>query len=207
MPIHFENNHRPVYCFVEFYSVEDTDAVRNTLNGRLMRNRPIRIDISRGRTRRENVDAGHQNDAGVDMSALSINENQPQVAPNKTQGYVPSTIKESTRLFVGGLPHVENINELEDLMAELFNGFHIESLSGIFSSKKGKFSNSENSSYCFVDLVGLDETRMAIQVLNNRQTSWGVARVNYATGGTDGKLKYRGVENQTQQHNGEAILE
>ncbi|KAK6535695.1 hypothetical protein TWF694_002145 [Orbilia ellipsospora] len=207
MPVHFENPHRPVYCFVEFYSVQDTEAVRGALNGRLMRNRPIRIDISRGRNRKENVDIGHQNDAGIDMSALSINENQPQFVPNRAQEYGSSRVQESTRLFVGGLPHVENINELEDLMTELFNGFHIESLSGIFSSKKGKFSNSENSSYCFVDLVGLDETRMAIQVLNNRQTSWGIARVNYASGGSDGRLKYRGVENQSQQQNGEAILE
>ncbi|EPS35208.1 hypothetical protein H072_11435 [Dactylellina haptotyla CBS 200.50] len=226
MPVHPEIPNRPVYCFVEFYSAEDTYAVKMALNGRLMRNRPVRIDLSRSKHQRVSS-VGHaepqqptdtqqptdpqqpvnpQSDVPVDISELSLQDDNPQ--PNSEVQQTPNPhIQESTRLFVGGLPHIENINELEDMMHELFNGFHIESLSNIFSSKRGKFANTENNCYCFIDLANVKDARLAVRFLNNRETSWGVARVNYASGGPDGRLKYRGADNQNQKENQEPEVE
>ncbi|KAF3925817.1 hypothetical protein ABW20_dc0102487 [Dactylellina cionopaga] len=213
MPVQPEDPRRAVFCFVELFTAEETKEVKEVLNGRLMRGRPVRIDLSRSKqSRDQNIrpeNIVHEeapskptkaySDAGVDISKLNLDAILPSTSKSEAGQTLAGKLPESTRLFVGGLPHIENINELEDLITELFHGFHVESLSGIFSSKKGKYANTENNSYCFVDLVNREEAKMAVRFLNSRETSWGIARVNYATGATDAKLEYHGHEQGEKQ--------
>ncbi|KAF3933228.1 hypothetical protein ABW19_dt0200109 [Dactylella cylindrospora] len=248
IPARDENNRRPIYGFVEFYTKDDAEKVLQVCNGRKMMGRPIRVDYCRRGTRSAsnnhsvNHGSGQPNnqaenqttqesptkpskafsESDLDVSKLTINDGrpasvdksylsqeqhhqgQPQENTQNDQDQQPrsqypqgrqhrsSGVPPSSRLFVGGLPYIENINQLEDLIAELFRGFHIESMSSIHTSKDPKAKEHGNTSYCFVDLSSIGEAKMAIQVLNNRDTSWGTARVNFATGGTTpARNKYR----------------
>ncbi|KAF3915500.1 hypothetical protein ABW21_db0202573 [Orbilia brochopaga] len=199
---------RPLFCFVEFYTAEETEMVRTTLNGRRMRGRPIKIDVSKPKNARvastalaEEIQTPSKLMGEPATDLLSV-VSTPITAPtaNIEGKNIPAEkAPESTRLFVGGLPQIENVNELEDLMAELFVGFNVGSLSEVMAAKKPKFAQDEadtaTGNYCFVDVANISEAKMAVRFLNNRETSWGTAHVRFAAGGTEGKLKYCSYEN------------
>ncbi|KAK6349412.1 hypothetical protein TWF696_005697 [Orbilia brochopaga] len=209
MPAQIETGpKRPLFCFVEFDTVEETEAVRTTLSGRRMRGRPVKIDFSKGKhTPARTISTGHAEEPQtpskpkieaepVSTPAIEIAEPTPPVEIKKAP---TGSFPESNRLFVGGFPQVENINELEDMIRELFIGFNVESLSDVMGPRKSKFAQTDNnataSNYCFVDLPNIAEAKMAVRFLNKRETSWGAARVSFAAGGAEGKLKYRSYEN------------
>lgn len=78
-----------------------------------------------------------------------------------------------------------------------------ETISAIHQSKDPKFKDQGNNSFCFVDVPNITEAKMAIEILNNRETAWGTARVNFATGGiVPSRNKYRGGGGHTESGEG-----
>ncbi|KAF3191142.1 hypothetical protein TWF106_001264 [Orbilia oligospora] len=155
------------FCQVEFNSHEDANAAVTNLDLQKMRGRHVKMNLNELETYSKKRDA--------------------------LKGSIKSA---STRLWVSGLPHVTNINQLEDFIRELFHGFHIESLSNIHASKALSSDSDPNNYYCFVDLPNTVEARTAIRILNNRETSWGIARVRWASEGLHGTLEYRGINDE-----------
>ncbi|KAK6521896.1 hypothetical protein TWF506_002099 [Arthrobotrys conoides] len=155
------------FCQVEFNSHEDANAAVTNLDMQKMRGRHVKMNL-----------------------------NEPDTYARKRDALKGSIKSASTRLWVSGLPHVTNINQLEDFIKELFHGFHIESLSNIHASKAPSSSSDPNTYYCFVDLSNTVEARTAIRILNNRETSWGIARVRWASEGSHGTLEYRGINDE-----------
>ncbi|KAK6362356.1 hypothetical protein TWF730_006050 [Orbilia blumenaviensis] len=157
------------YCQVEFKCHEDANAAIINLDMQTMRGRHVKMNLS-----------------------------QLDSPPRGKGPFKPGDKPTSTRLWVGGLPHTDNINQLEDYINELFHGFHIESLSNIYAGTELP-EGQETNSYCFVDLPNGVEAKIAIRVLNNRETSWGVAHVAFASEGPFGVLQYRGINDENQE--------
>ncbi|KAK6535059.1 hypothetical protein TWF281_006357 [Arthrobotrys megalospora] len=177
------------YCLVEFGSLEETQAVITTLNNHPMRGRPVKIGVGDIKPRHplQNLPrTGDDVDADISNLIQTAKFNAARKNPAKDK-------QECTRLWVSGLPHATNINQLEDFIRELFHGFHIESMSGVFEGKRVDVGEESRNCYCFVDLPNVTEAGTAVRILNNRETSWGIARVDYAPGGPQGPLEYRGV--------------
>lgn len=139
IPARDDKAKKPVYCFVEFYSKDVADEVLRTCNLRTMRGRQVRIDHSRRGTRQHlSNSTGHENtptkpfnaltESEVDISKLTIGGDDVKAPPASQQSRAPrgaGSVAPSSRLFVGGLPSIENTNELDDLIMELFRGFHV----------------------------------------------------------------------------------
>ncbi|RVD82037.1 uncharacterized protein DFL_009880 [Arthrobotrys flagrans] len=155
------------FCQVEFNSREDSNAAVINLDMQKMRGRSVKMNL-----------------------------NEPDAYTEKRDVLKGGNKTTSTRLWVGGFPHTTNINPLEDYIKELFHGFHIESLSNIHTSKGQSSNGDPNTYYCFVDLPNTVEARTAIRILNNRETSWGIARVGWASESSQGILEYRGINDE-----------
>ena len=176
----------PSYCFVDFNSQHDATQALWVLPGKMLRDRPVKVNYNVRRPRESQGDALNETLIGKIRAsdwrkpcALAQDRNSLPVVRNKWNTDASTThrilaMEEGRRLFVGGLPWVPNHPALEAEMRALFRGHEVEAISKLMSPKAGDGRGQASAQfYCFVDVPNATEARKAAQSVNGRYSAFG----------------------------------
>ena len=172
----------PSYCFVDFHTQADADHALQILPGKLVRNRPIKVNLkterklpfaARNRVPTKTYDRGWRTQT---VPSLDVKENA-YVYDRWSRDDAPSRwtapLDTGRRLFVGGLPRIPNQDSLNVEMRTLFQGWNIEAVSKIISPNDRWRSKPGSHSYCFVDLSTAQQAQDAAGALDGKATLYG----------------------------------
>jgi len=96
------------------------------------------------------------------------------------------------RLYVGGLPRIDNFTALEAEITNLFSGFKLEAISRLISPDPKRRSIPGNHYFVFVDMESSEEADRAVDKLLGTPTWWGgKLKVHRARPGSDSKRVLR----------------
>ena len=176
------NGRNPSYCFADFHTQADADHALEVLPGKLVRNRPVKVNLkterkpqfaARNRLPTKTYDQGWR---ARSIPSRNANENA-YVYDRWSRDDAPSRwtapFDEGRRLFVGGLPQIPNQDSLNAEMRTLFRGWNIEAVSKILSPNDHWRSKPGSHHYCFVDLATAQEAQDAIKALDRKATPYG----------------------------------
>jgi RNA recognition motif-containing protein len=174
----------PSYCFVDMHSQKDADRAMDTMQGQALRGRPIRINHKTERRQHngprlpsKTYDRGWKPkeitvpvpEVGEDAFAFD-RWSRTDAAENWTK---PD--EERRRLWVGGLPRIQNQDSLQVEMRNLFKGYKVEAVSKLISPRASQRSEQGSQYMCFVDMASLEEAKHAVEELNGTPNSYGGA--------------------------------
>lgn len=170
----------PSYCFVDFHNQEDADHAMNKMQGQTLRGRPIRVNFKTERRERNGTrlpsktyDHGWKSkkvtvpipESGEDAFAFD-RWTRTDAAENWTK---PD--EERRRLWVGGLPRIQNQDSLQVEMRELFKGYRVYAVSKLISPPASRRSEQGSHYTCFVDVGSPEEAQDAVKKLNGLPNS------------------------------------
>ena len=176
------NGRNPSYCFVDFDSQADADHALQVLPGKLVRNRPVKVNLkterkspfdARSRVPTKTYDRGWR---ARTVPSLDVNENAyvyDRWSRDDASSRWTAPLNTGRRLFVGGLPRTPNQDSLNAEMRTLFQGWNLEAVSKILSPNETWRSKPGSHYYCFVDLATAKEAQDAIRALNGKATPYG----------------------------------
>ncbi|KAI6794910.1 hypothetical protein KC363_g4559 [Hortaea werneckii] len=172
----------PGYCFVDFYTIDDAERALESLHGKRVRGRPIKINYNTERRRdstRPRLPTKIHERAGRfhEMPGLNVNSN-PYVFDRWARADEASArwiapMEECRRLYVGGLPQIRHQDSLNAEMRVLFQSRPIEAVSKTISPSDAKRNHPGSHYYCFVDLSSEAEARSAIAALDGHPNPYG----------------------------------
>lgn len=196
----------PSYCFVDFHNLADATQALQTLQGRLLRGRPIKLNLAT-RKKYHGKSGDPENrprlpaktyDRGWRAQPLSIREPEQDCyafdrwAREDAADHWIAPVEESRRVWVGGLPQIPNQDTLNMEMRQLFAGYNLQAVSKMISPRNQKMQAQPGSHYyCFVDLASADEAKRAVGKLNGVSTPYGgryKVRISIGKGGS-GKVR------------------
>ncbi|MCJ1326164.1 hypothetical protein MMC10_002828 [Thelotrema lepadinum] len=165
----------PSYCFVDFHNNEDATRAMETMQGLLVRDRPIKLNLKTEK---------RSGPRGSDRLPTKTYDRgwKPKQIPSKDVGpdaYVfdrwsrkdarthwTAPIEEGRRVWVGGLPQIPNQDSVNAEMRELFSGWNVQAVSKIISPSESMRRKPGSHYYCFVDFVSPEEARGAVGAVN-----------------------------------------
>ncbi|PQE33751.1 hypothetical protein CJF32_00009981 [Rutstroemia sp. NJR-2017a WRK4] len=164
----------PGYCFVTFTSKELADQALEEFDGKEFRNRALRVKpgVRSDRTTRPQA-------ADSQASPSSPYAYDRWKGSADTDRQVSSTSQEGRRLYVGGLPRLEDQATVNLKVREIFEGFDVQVVSKLISPHPSKMEEGGNHYYCFVDLATPAQVDAAIKMFDGNE--WGL-RVSRASG-------------------------
>ncbi|KAF2492314.1 RNA-binding domain-containing protein [Lophium mytilinum] len=155
----------PSYCFVELANKEQANRAMESINGRKLLGRPVKIEPA------------------IPRKA----DQKPPSGPPSTRNTLPARWERDDardhwigagqsgrRLFVGNLRKPRTQAESNAEVAQLFAGYSIEAISKVISEPSG------NMYYAFVDLATKEEAETAARAVDGTTTAWGTIKVNKA---------------------------
>ncbi|KAI6891769.1 hypothetical protein KC318_g16149 [Hortaea werneckii] len=172
----------PGYSFVDFHTIEDAERALETLPGKRVRGRPIKINYNterRGNSTRPRLPTKiHERTGHVrEMPGLDVNSNAyvfdrwSRADEGPARWIAP--MEECRRLYVGGLPQIRNQDSLNAEMRVLFQTWTIEAVSKIISPSEARRQHPGSHYFCFVDLSTKEEAKSAIVALDGQPNPYG----------------------------------
>ncbi|KAF8420405.1 hypothetical protein EV426DRAFT_537678 [Tirmania nivea] len=170
----------PSFCFVDFESEEEAERALTELNGKEIEGRPVKIG------------------KGVPKRRRDGDENQPPPIFDRwaRTSHAPShwfgQASLGKRLYVGGLPRIDNFTALEAEITKLFSGFKLEAISRLISPDPMRRNLPGNHYFVFVDMESSEEADRAVERLLGAPTWWGgKLKVHKARPGSDSRRVVR----------------
>ncbi|APA13497.1 hypothetical protein SS1G_07874 [Sclerotinia sclerotiorum 1980 UF-70] len=168
----------PGYCFVTFTTKDMADEALNRYDGQEFKNRTLRVKpgVRSDRSARPQASSSetplHTNDRWK-----SSETSQPRQVDTSSQ--------DGKRLYVGGLPRIDDQETANRKIREIFEGFDVEVVSKLISPHPSKVEEGGNHYYCFVDLANNTQVNDAVKMFDGNE--WGL-KVSRASGGVSGKV-------------------
>ncbi|KXT10413.1 hypothetical protein AC579_7850 [Pseudocercospora musae] len=143
----------PGYCFIEFFDWNHAHRVLETMQGRLVRGRPIKINFKTERKQHDSFvfDRWNRNDAHLHWTAPA---------------------DEGRRVYVGGLPF-QNQALLNVETKELFSDFDIQAVSKPIPPHHSRQEQNDAQHYCHIDFATPEDAERAIATLQGRMSPYG----------------------------------
>ncbi|KAI7499470.1 hypothetical protein KC367_g4483 [Hortaea werneckii] len=172
----------PGYYFVDLYTIDDAERALESLPGKRVRGRPIKINYNTERRRdstRPRLPTKIHERAGRfhEMPGLNVNSNayvfDRWACADEAPARWIAPMEECRRLFVGGLPQIRYQDSLNAEMRALFQSWPIEAVSKIISPSDAKRNHPGSHYCCFVDLSSEAEAKSAIAVLDGHSNPYG----------------------------------
>ncbi|KAI6829198.1 hypothetical protein KC332_g5337 [Hortaea werneckii] len=172
----------PGYCFVDFHTTEDAEHALETLPGKRVRGRPIKINhntVRRGNSTCPRLPTKIHGRAGYvhEMPGLNVNSNAYVFDRWSRADEAPARwiapMEENRRLYVGGLPQIRNQGSLNAEMRVLFQSRPIEAVSKIISPSEAKRQHPGFHYFCFVDISSAADAKSAIAALDGHPNPYG----------------------------------
>ncbi|KAJ9627243.1 hypothetical protein H2203_003705 [Taxawa tesnikishii (nom. ined.)] len=196
-----ETGRNPSYCFVELPSEDEAARAINELQGASFMGRPLRVNVH---TPKRNGGQGVQSspqtprtyrgwgprsaDSPQDSPASARNgDHRSPLGSNRWQRNdasaprnQPENVEPVKRLYVGGLPSIDDQEVLNETMRDLFNGYEITSVSKLIAPHASAAEMPGSHHYCFVDFPSVEDAQRAT-ALDGATNEWGSTyRVNLA---------------------------
>ncbi|QSZ32880.1 hypothetical protein DSL72_002461 [Monilinia vaccinii-corymbosi] len=168
----------PGYCFVTFTTKDMADEALNRYDGQEFKNRTLRVK------------PGVRSDRNIRPQASSSSEtplhtNDRWKSPETSQRQVDTSSQDGRRLYVGGLPRIDDQETANRKIREIFEGFDVEVVSKLIAPHPSKAEEGGNHYYCFVDLANNTQVNDAVKMFDGNE--WGL-KVSRASGGPSGKV-------------------
>jgi hypothetical protein len=166
----------PSYCFVDMYTESDASLALQTMQGQLVRWRPVKLNRNTQRQRPKPQSATEKR--------LNTFRYRDDVSSHWT-----APAMENRRLYVGGLPQIAGQRTLNAEMAALFHGYDIEAVSKLIWPHSSRQDDPGSHFYAFVDLATAGAAASAAHVLNGRPTPHGGTYIVSRSQRTKGSAK------------------
>ncbi|KAF8455985.1 hypothetical protein BGX38DRAFT_119857 [Terfezia claveryi] len=189
----------PSFCFVDFENEEEAGRALAEMNGREIGGRPVKIGKGvpeRPKRRRDgdgdgggvgdaesaggkqyrvrNWNGGTQGKDGVlwrEDESTPIFDRWTRTSDAPSHWFGQASL--GKRLYVGGLPRIDNFTALEAEITKLFSGFKLEAISRLISPDPKRKSTPGNHYFVFVDMESTKEADRAVERLLGAPTWWG----------------------------------
>lgn len=171
----------PSYCFVDFHTEEEAARTMQTMQGQLVRGRPVKINLKTDRQIKPTQQAIKTYDLGWRAKEIPA----PEIAQdsmvfdrwsrNDAQSHWTAPAAENRRVFVGGLPRIPNQITLNAEMKALFGGYEIQAVSKLISPHHTESDKPGSHYHAYVDLATAQEATNAVRTLNRTPTPYGGA--------------------------------
>lgn len=193
----------PSYCFVDLQTEEDAKLAMQSMQGQLIRGRPVKINDSTERDLKSHLEPGKVYSVGRRMTEVPAPKSAKGTAVLKrlndhrysTDARPHWTIPalENRRLYVGGLPQIPTQYALNAEMTVLFENFDVQAVSKLSWPQSSKqVEKTGFDFYAFVDLATSEEAADAVGQLNGKPTPYGGAyRISFAKRNRGSDFVYR----------------
>jgi len=180
----------PSYCFAELFSVEEAQRALSALPGASFMGRPLKVNVhtprraggaggfggsDRPRGGMGTFERGGRSGGGFGSGGYGSREGgeRPSYGQRQSDFGSAQPAEQSTRLYVGGLPQIENQDSFGDDVKAVFKEFKVETVSKVIAPHESKLGTPGNHYYCFVDLASVDEAQAAAAALDGVESPWG----------------------------------
>ena len=172
----------PSYCFVDLHDADDANSAMQTMQGMLVRNRPIKVNLNTKR-RTGPLDTARPPTKVYDRGWKAKQVPSKDVGPDAyvfdrwarddAPTHWEAPYDEGRRVYVGGLPQIPNQDSLNVEMRELFSDWNIQAVSKIISPNETKRHLPGSQHYCFIDFPTAQEAQDAVRRMNEKSTPYG----------------------------------
>lgn len=153
----------PSYCFLDLHTQAEADLAVKTIQGQLVRDRPVKISLQTERQAR-GIHGKDSPKSPKDSPVLKrINSLRFR---NDAKSHWTAPTLESRRLYVGGLPQISRQHVLNADMAALFEGYDIQAVSKLVWPHASKRMEPGSHYYAFVDLATAEAATDAVRKLD-----------------------------------------
>jgi len=177
----------PSYCFAELFSVEEAQRALSALPGASFMGRPLKVNVHTprragasggfGGSDRPRGGMGFPERGGGGRSAgFGSRDGGGGERPSYGQrqsDFNSAPAEQSTRLYVGGLPQIDNQDSFGDDVMAIFKDYKVETVSKVIAPHESKLGTPGNHYYCFVDLTSVEEAQAAAAALDGVESPWG----------------------------------
>ncbi|OJJ47074.1 hypothetical protein ASPZODRAFT_132009 [Penicilliopsis zonata CBS 506.65] len=176
----------PSYCFVDLESKEEAERAMVELDGKELQGRPLKIKpgVAKTSAERSQQPRTEGSPRGEKSSPLNFDrwqrgERTEPSSPAKALG------DQSKRVYVGGLPRLQDQEALQSNMVNFFQGLDVTNVTKLFTPHPSKRFEPGDHYYLFVDFSTAEEAQTALQTFNGQDGPWGgKIRVQRARGET-----------------------
>ncbi|KAI1098812.1 RNA-binding domain-containing protein [Jackrogersella minutella] len=204
--IHISIDHftgrNPSYCFVEFPDKETAERAMETLEGKSLLGREVKCRpcIPKGGPSggRQTANAGQDrwgrwpgekaNEGGPSSSAIA-DQSPDQAKGLPTDRYLKDF--PGQRVYVGGLPRMNDQATNFAEISELFKDFQIDAISKRISAHESVRSKPGRHDFCFVDFATPEQARAAVEATNGCVFRGGRLTINIASKSRSNKWRER----------------
>ncbi|KAI1329345.1 RNA-binding domain-containing protein [Xylariaceae sp. FL0255] len=188
---HFSNIHisidpftgrNPSYCFVEFPDAESASKAMQVLDGQDLLGRKVKCGpCQKGKGSGNKPIDTQQPRWGHWTGEKNGADDKSRQVPASFDRYKQDFT--GRRLYVGGLPRMQDQATNYAEMTELFQGFKIDTISKRISAHESLRDTPGHHDYCFVDLESVEEANAALESMANGVTFKGLPlNINAAKG-------------------------
>ncbi|KAI1439049.1 RNA-binding domain-containing protein [Xylaria sp. CBS 124048] len=168
----------PSYCFVEFPDAESAKNAMMVLEGKDLLGREVKC---RPCQPKGSGSGSRPSEAPSRWGQWSgENEGEDQSKPRYFDRYRQDFT--GKRLYVGGLPRMNDQATNFEEMTELFKNFKVEAISKRISAHESTRELPGNHDYCFVDFATADQAKEALELLNGASFKGDRLKVSTAKG-------------------------
>ncbi|RAL66386.1 hypothetical protein DID88_006077 [Monilinia fructigena] len=167
----------PGYCFVTFTTKDMADDALNRYDGQEFKNRTLRV--------KPGVRSDRSTRPQASSSETPLHTNDRWKSSESSQRQVDTSSQDGRRLYVGGLPRIDDQETANRKIREIFEGFDVEVVSKLIAPHPSKVDEGGNHYYCFVDLANNTQVNDAVKMFDGNE--WGL-KVSRASGGSSNKV-------------------
>ncbi|TGO30157.1 hypothetical protein BPAE_0007g00340 [Botrytis paeoniae] len=182
MSIDSMTKRNPGYCFVTFTTKDMAEEALNRYDGQEFKNRTLRVKPG------VRSDRSTRSQGSSSETPLYTNDrwkSSDRETSQRPERQVDSSSQDGRRLYVGGLPRIDDQETANRKIREIFEGFDVEVVSKLISPHPSKVEEGGNHYYCFVDLANNTQVNDAVKMFDGNE--WGL-KVSRASGGASGKV-------------------
>ncbi|KAI1375970.1 RNA-binding domain-containing protein [Hypoxylon crocopeplum] len=185
----------PSYCFVEFADRDSADRAMTTLEGKPLLGREVKCRpcIPKGGASggRQNAEApnrwgdwsgeavGRDGEGGELASGRSLDGTEEDVSSSFNRYTKDFT---GQRLYVGGLPRMQDQATNFAEISELFKNFQVEAISKRVTAHASARAKPGRHDFCFVDFATPEQAEAAREAINGTSFHGGRLKVSLASG-------------------------
>ena len=152
------------YCFVDLPSAHQANLAIQTMQGQLVRGRPVKLNIDTGTRHAPRGPRAHGEKLPVDHRYVYDRWTRDD-APDRWM--VPQ--QEGRRVWVGGVPaDVRTQLRADGAMRELFSAWQLEAVSKVILRLSSENLGRKTQRYCFVDFSSKADAEAAVEEVNLR---------------------------------------
>ncbi|TGO53114.1 hypothetical protein BOTNAR_0304g00080 [Botryotinia narcissicola] len=182
MSIDSMTKRNPGYCFVTFTTKDMAEEALNRYDGQEFKNRTLRVKPG---VRSDRSTRPQGSSSETPLYTIDRWKSSDRETSQRPERQVYTSSQDGRRLYVGGLPRIDDQETANRKIREIFEGFDVEVVSKLISPHPSKVEEGGNHYYCFVDLANNTQVNDAVKMFDGNE--WGL-KVSRASGGASGKV-------------------